>query len=97
MNRRPLRGPCTISRRCPAGYTLLLVDQHDDLAADDRAAVVQLQIFAEVLIAGGRAVAGGEGEAVHANKIWRFVAALVACRAASRSTQQGKRKQLAHD
>lgn len=44
-----------------------LLDQYDDLAAGRRAAIVQLQVFALVLIAGGRAVARGEGEAIHAN------------------------------
>lgn len=54
----------------------MLVDQHDDLAAGRRAAIVQLQVVSLVLVTGGRAVAGGEGEAVDANNIRKGVASL---------------------
>ena len=62
-------GRARFPHRGPAGYALLLVDQHDDLAADGCAAVVQLQVFALVLIAGGCAIAGGEEQAILAYQI----------------------------
>jgi hypothetical protein len=78
-----------LSGGCPAGHALLLVDQHDNSAAGRIAAVVQLQVFALVLVAGGRAVAGGEGEAVQPDQI----AAAVFDNAAGRATAQCKQEE----
>lgn len=72
---------------CPAGRPLLRGDRHDDLAADGRIAIVQLQIFTEVLVAGGHTVAGGEGEAVDA---YQITAAARRSAAGSAAPQGGK-------
>lgn len=68
---------------------LCLVDQDDDPAASGRAAIVELQILALELIAGGRAIASGEGEAVQPNQI----AAAVLDNAAGRATAQCKQEE----
>ena len=78
-----------LSGGCPACNALLLVDQHDNSAAGRIAAVVQLQVFALVLVAGGRAVAGGEGEAVQPHQI----AAAVLGNAAGLATAKCKQEE----
>ena len=64
------RLPC----RYPASYALGLVYQHEDLATGNLTAIVQLQIFAEVLIAGGSAV---PSKVVEGPKSWMRAVSVV--------------------
>lgn len=47
----------------------MFVQQEHDPAAPQFVSIIELQVLATVLIAGGRAVAGGKGEAAHADYI----------------------------
>lgn len=67
----------------------MLVDQHDDLAADGRAAIVELQVLALALVVGGRAVAVCEGEAVESYQIAAGVFDNAAGRATAHCKQEG--------
>ena len=64
-----------------AAPALILVDQHDEAAASCIDPIVQLHVFALELVAGRRAVAGGEGEAVQADDVGMLNLAWRAARA----------------